>query len=250
MYMEETLLNSIKLSREKAGLTQKEVESALDMRALMMRDYEIGRLKLPVSIALQLAKLYGITVDELIGNEQVISKIHQSKVLVNFDSLFLGNGFSIMFLDPILRAFLEDHYEKHFDNSLFELLTEEFNERKTKNLILEISKFLLSLASSDGKVTTEEIECIKYLLLAFNMQSKYKDISSEYTKDYLPNTLPVEMEKIEMRHFIIWILFFFAHADKKLCHQEISYIEKCAECLKINKSNFIFIRNKFVNERI
>ena len=246
--MNEKQLNSLKLSREKAGLTQKDVEATLKMRALMMRDYEIGRLKLPVSVALDIARLYGITVDELIGNEQVISKIHQSKVLVNFDTLFLGNNFSMMFLDPILRAFLEDKYEKHFDSSLFELLTEDFNEKKKKNLVIEISKLLLCLASSDGKVTEEEIECIKYLLFSFGLQSKYKNIAGEITNDYLPETISAEMQQIEMRHFIIWILFFFAHADRKLCYQEVTYIEKCAEFLKVNKSNFIFIKNKFIKE--
>ena len=248
--MDENILYSLKRSRKKVGLTQKDVESTLGMRSLMMRDYEIGRLKLPISTAIDLAKLYGVSLDILVGNEQSLSKIHQSRVLVNFDTLFLGNGFSIMFLDPILRAFLEDHYERHFDYSLFELLTEKFNEKKKKNLISEICKILISLASSDGKVTEEEIECIKYLLLSFKIQNQYKALVETNLESYLPDSISSEMEKIEMRHFIIWILFFFAHADKKLCHQEISYIEKCAECLKINKSNFLFIKDKFVQREI
>jgi len=248
--MQNNLLNSLKISREKAGLTQKEVECSLSMRALMMRDYEIGRLKLPVSVAIDLAKLYSISVDELVGNEQVMSNIYQSKVLVNFDSLFLGNSFNIMFLDPIIRAFLEDQYENHFEYSFFELLTKEFNEKKKKHLVKEISRFLLSLASSDGKITEDEIKCIKLLLFSFNMQSEYKDLSESISNEYLPGSIPVEMSKVEMRHFVIWILFFFANADKKLCHKEMEYIEKCAESLKVNRSNFIFIKNKFKQKEL
>jgi uncharacterized tellurite resistance protein B-like protein len=65
-------------------------------------------------------------------------------------------------------------------------------------------------------------------------------------EEYSPSSVPKSLEGIEIRHFVIWLLFFFAHADESLSHQEITYIEKCAECLKVNKSNFLYIKKKFV----
>ena len=247
MYMNTEILLSLKNNREKAGLTQKDVEKALGMRKLMMRDYEIGRLKLPVSVAVKLSEVYRVSLDELVGNRQYGGKIHQSKVLVNFKSLFLGNGFSMMFLDPIIRAFLEDHHGKYFDYSFFELLTDQCSEKQKKEVIVEINKLLFSVASTDGKISNEEIECIRYLLTEFKIQNKYKEII-KINAQYYPEEIPKSMERIEIRHFTIWILFFFAFADEEICHQEISYIEKCAEHLKINKSNFLFIKKKFVKE--
>lgn len=248
--MNETQLNTLKKCREVAGYTQKQVEQELGMRNLMMRDYEVGRLKLPVSIALKLSDLYGVSLDSLVGAKGQISRAYQSKVLVNFNSLFLGNGFSIMFLDPIIRAYLEDHEEDCFNYSLFELLTIKNSPKQRKEIIIEISKMLFSLASSDGRVLPEESECIKYLLAEFEILNKYKDISSTAGELYYPVVTPKGLDRVELRHFTIWMLFFFAYTDGNLGHEEISYIEKCSEYLRVNKSNFLFIKRKFVKEQI
>ena len=82
------------------------------------------------------------------------------------------------------------------------------------------------------------------------MQNKYKEVSVGISTEYYPQSIPKSIQKIEIRHFVIWTLFFFAFADEVICNEEIKYIEKCAEILKINKSNFIFIKEKFVKERV
>ncbi len=246
--MKETILYSLKRSREVAGLTQKEVEKALGMRSLMIKDYESGRLKLPVTVAIKLSDLYKVSVDDLLGQSNK-ANINTSKVLQNFQTLFLGNGFSIMFLDPILRAFLEDHQDKYFQFSLFELLTGKKSENQKKEIVTEISRVLFSLASSDGKVSDSEIDCIRYILSAFEIENKYKEVSVGISEVYYPSSEKI-LTEIELRHFIIWILFFFAYADKKLTFEEIEYIEKCAESLKINRSNFLFIKEKFIKEKL
>lgn len=247
--MGEIDLNSLKSSRENAGLTQKEVEELLGMRSLSMRDYETGRLKLPVTVAIKLASLYKVTIDELVGNV-IEEEKQQSKVLTHFSSLFVGNGFSIMFLDPVMRGLLEGHHDKYFDSSLFHLLTDDMSENKKKESIVKISKLLFSLASCDGKVSDSEIECVRYLLKEFDLKNKYKEISVIKEELYTFDELPKVFSKLEMRHFIIWMLFFFAKADGEITHQEIDYIEMCAENLLMNKANYLFIKEKFIKESV
>lgn len=242
--MSKSYLNSIKMAREKAGFTQKDVEDALGLRSLTMRDYEIGRLKLPIGVAMELAKLYKVSIDELIGAAETKIKSEQVKGLTNFTSLFVENGLSVLYLDPILRAFLEDHLDKYFEHSLFELLTLDFSQKQKKEVIQEIGKLLFMLASSDGKITDDEIECIRDLLKKYGISSSYKEVTMA---DATVNPLRL-MDKIELRHFTIWILYLFSLTDKKICYQEISFIDNCAEMLKINKSNYLFIKSKFVKE--
>lgn len=248
MYMSESYLESLKASRERAGLTQKEVEDLLGMRSLMMRDYEIGRLKLPASVALQLAELYRVSVDDLLGSRFYRTKVQPSKMLSDFSSLFLGNGFGVMFLDPVIRAFMEGRGEELFEHSFFDLITHDLNEKHKKETVLDICRMLFSLASSDGKISDSEIECIRLLLGAYNLTSKYKEISVISSTHYIPSARSKTLERIEMRHFVVWVLFFFAHADLSLSHQELTYIEECAEALKMNRSNFVLIRKNFVKE--
>lgn len=250
MYMNNDYRDKLKQSRERAGLTQKEVESELRLRSLSMRDYEMGRLKLPVHVAIDLARLYQVTMDELLGVERKGSNPIKRKSLINFRSLFLGNGFGVMFLDPVLRAFLEDRQERYLDHSLFELMTESFSEKEKKELVNEIGRILFSLASTDGKISNDEVECIRVLLDAFGLANKYREIVSESNSLYLSESSPRAMERIEIRHFTIWVLFFFAYSDHNVCYEEVEYIEKIAERLRVNKSNFLFIKEKFVAEEV
>ncbi|MGB0453014.1 MAG: helix-turn-helix domain-containing protein [Bacteriovoracaceae bacterium] len=242
------ILHSLKKVREAAGLTQKDVERILGMRALMMRDYEVGRLKLPIDIALKLAGLYRVSLDKLAGNIEAIPKDFESKTLKNFHSLFLGSGFSVIFQDPVMRAFLEGHSEDYFEQSLFDLLTTNFKEKERKDLARAIAQCLFSLASADGRISHEEIDCIRYLLKELKLQNKHKEISESLSEAFYPEMTQKNFERIEIRHFLIWLLFLFADSDGEINYEEVQYIEKCAESLKINKSNFLFIKKNFIEE--
>jgi len=243
------LLTHFKAAREHAGFTQKEVEEKLNLRALTIRDYEVGRLKLPVSVAVSLSKLYGVTLDELAGNTAAGKSLSKkTKALQNFESLFLQNSFNIMYLDPVIRAFSEDNYNNLFDNILFEALTENFTAKQKKEVVLFIGELLFALASSDDKISQEEIKCIEFLLRHFKIKTPFKTDKLFKPKKLKP--VPKNIKNPELRHFIIWVLIFFANADGELAFEEIEFIEKCAEHLKINKSNFMLIKEKFLEEDI
>lgn len=247
MYMSDFDLSHLKSAREQAGLSQKDVEGLLGMRRLTMRDYEVGRLKLPVMVAMDLAKLYQVSLEELVGLAKDKNK-NEDKTIELFKSLFNGKNFSAIMFDPILSAYLEEHQDLIFKKSLFELVTIKLSQTKRKKLITTISRFLFSLASSDGKVTAEEIACIRFLLESFGIANKYKEISVKITEPFLPQEFESHFDSIEVRHFIIWLLFLFSHADGSLNYEELNYIEKCAEVLKVTRNNFIFIKRKFIEE--
>lgn len=248
MYSEQVLQNSIKKARELAGLTQKEVETELSLRPLTMRDYEVGRLKLPVLVAVQLAELYKVSLEQLVGRQELPQENIPSRGLVNFTSIFEGNGFSIMYLDPIIRAYLEDHHDYYFDNTLFDTLTENLNQSNKKKLVVEIGKMLMALAASDGKISDQEIEAIKYILKTFNMGRYYKDIKTCTEQPYALDQLPPYLQSIEVRHFIIWLMFLFAKSDDTISKDEVEFIKRRAEEMKINRSNYLAIKAKFLKE--
>jgi len=51
-------LKALKEMRHSRGLTQKEVETRLNLRKMAIFDYENGRIKLPIEIAVMLCNLY------------------------------------------------------------------------------------------------------------------------------------------------------------------------------------------------
>lgn len=239
-----TYFQNLKEARKKSGMTQSQVESALEMRSLTIRDYESGRLKLPVKVAIDLANLYQVSLNELLGVEESVNS-DQLDGLNRFKSVFVKNRTQLLFIDPVVRAFLEENYDSLLDNSLFEILTLGESEKYRSELSLLLSKLLCSLAAIDGKITNEEISCIDYLIVNLNMESKYKGIKKSFSEIYMGENLSKKIKRIEIRHFIIWMLFIFASSDEKIVEQEHEYIKKIAENLAVNRSNFIFIKDKF-----
>lgn len=245
MITEENLLSTLKRAREEAGFTQKEVEARLEMRALTMRDYEVGRLKLPLTVAMELAHLYDITLEQLVGAVPLPSQGSSQLFLANFTSIFAGSTYQLIFLDPVLRAYYEDRHNDFFDQSLFDVLTHSLNGKDKKNLLNEIGKLLFALASADGKISDTEIRTIKYILTHFQMAKAYKEVSKTQESYSLKN-LPHYMEAIEVRHFLVWLQFLFASVNPVISAEELQFIESRAEELRVNKSNFLTIRRHFV----
>lgn len=248
--MSDVVLQSLKSARERSGFTQKEVEDHLGMRSLMMRDYESGRLKLPLVVAMDLARLYKVSLDELASGRSIARQETHSQFLSRFSSLFLSSGFESMYHDPIIRGFLEGLDEKKSRLSFYDLVTEEMSKKETDSLIIELSQLMFTVASLDKKLSDIEVECIKYILGVFGLSKKYKIIVDQSGHFFDNSEIPKVMKKLEVRHFAVWLLFYFLQANKKSGYKEVAFVEKCAEKLKINKSNFLFIKRHFVREDV
>ena len=65
---------TLKLYRESAKLTQKEVAAALGVSESAYRSYELGDRKIPIDLLMKLANIYRTSVDVLIGNSEPVEE--------------------------------------------------------------------------------------------------------------------------------------------------------------------------------
>jgi transcriptional regulator with XRE-family HTH domain len=61
---------SLRLYRESAELTQRDVASKIGVSESAYRSYELGDRKIPVDLLVKLAAVYRVSVDVLIGNSE------------------------------------------------------------------------------------------------------------------------------------------------------------------------------------
>ena len=247
MYMSK-ISENLKSFRSKAGYTQKDVEAALGLRDLMMKDLETERLKLPAELAIKLAGLYKVSLDELLVNAGDQKSNPQGLQLVLLQSLFTTTDVEVVYLDPIIRSFLEDYQDKVLDHSIFELLTMDLSPKLKKELSSEMLKTLGSMMGIDGKISREELEFLNQMIELLDLEDKSKVISKTISHRHSPVASHFH-GRPAAKHFLIWLLFFMAQSDGQLNHEELVFIEECAETLKINRSNFIYIKKFFVKEK-
>lgn len=237
-------LDSLKNSRQKAGFTQKQVERSLNMRNLMMRDYELGRLKLPMSVAIELARLYNVSLEELCGIE---TNLQESLYLNGFRNFFNGTSFVGIYLDPIIRAYLEEFQESLLDQSIFDILTFNLDAKEKIKVLIFICHSLYVLACVDKKIASQEINCIRSLLKDYDLLNRSSDVTVN-SIEQLFSSVPDSFRRIELKHYLIWLMFYFSYIDKKIHYKELEFIELIAQKIKVNRSNFLFIKRKFLKE--
>ncbi len=248
MYMSE-MGPRLKAVRARAGFTQKDVEAKLGLRELAMKDYETGRIKLPAEMALNLAKLYGVTVEELLSEElNQNSSASQVLKLSHLDTFFSSSDFSLLFMDPVIRAYLEEYREQILDHSVFDLLTQSFTPRQKNALAMEMLRVLASLIGVDDKVSKEEMDFLRRLIRHFGLEERSRAILKSATVRYRPNLAHFQ-QRAESRHFLLWLLFFIAKSDGTITAFEMEFIEECAESLRISRSSYLFIKKFFVKEK-
>lgn len=61
--------NRIRELREQSGLSQKEIAEELSMQLTQYRRYENGERKPAIDFLIQIADMYGVTLDYLVGRE-------------------------------------------------------------------------------------------------------------------------------------------------------------------------------------
>lgn len=64
----------LKLYRESAKLTQREVATSLGVSESAYRSYELGDRKIPIDLLMKLANVYRTSVDVLIGNSEPVEE--------------------------------------------------------------------------------------------------------------------------------------------------------------------------------
>ena len=135
---ENQLLESLVKRRKLRGLTQKQVETELGLRSLSLYDYEKGRLKLSVEMAVQLANLYHCRLEELLGLqlEEPESEAFAAELLslsklgvVGEQQLHFTKS---MFTDPVILAEM-GAMEFELQGSPLKVITESLTEKQKRN---------------------------------------------------------------------------------------------------------------------
>ncbi len=236
---------NLKHARTQAGFTQKEVEAKLGLRELSMKDYETGRIKLPAEMAKTFADLFNVSVSVLLtGDDKSQGNSGQARNLGQLGLLFHRGDLGSLYLDPVIRAGIEEHSDKALTHSIFELLTIDFTEPQKIKLMTEILKTLGSLMAVDDKISEEELSFLKGLINDMGLEPQGKSITRAITNQHLPQTEAFRHSS-GLKHFLLWMMFLLSKSDGKITHQEVSFIENCAEILKVNRTNFMTIKNYF-----
>ena len=65
---------TLRLYRESAELTQKDIATKIGVSESAYRSYELGDRKIPVDLLVKLAAVYRVSVDVLIGNAEPVAE--------------------------------------------------------------------------------------------------------------------------------------------------------------------------------
>ena len=68
------LTYTLRLYRESAELTQKDIAKKIDVSESAYRSYELGVRKIPIDLLVKLAAVYRVSVDVLIGNSEPVKE--------------------------------------------------------------------------------------------------------------------------------------------------------------------------------
>lgn len=98
---------------------------------------------------------------------------------------------------------------------------------------------------ADNRVTEIEMVFFNDLIEQFKMDSHTKVISRSITMRHIPNIVHFHQSPAA-KHFLIWLMFFLSKSDGNIVKEESDYIQECAETLKVNRSNFLFIKKYFI----
>ena len=235
-------LENLKNVRKQAGLTQKDVEQLLELRPLLIKDFETGRLKLPSDMSLKLAQLYHVSVAELLGADQDHGN---NRGLSQLKSLWSPAPEHQMLLDPIISKALEDYHKFVGTKPILHLLLKPLKKIEQNFFIIESIKFINSLIGIDKKIKPQEIALRNHLLEQYFSFSKNKTLNIYLTQAYYPQELEATITNTPLKHFLIWTLFFISSIDKEIDYREREYIEKSAENIQLNKASFELIQSHF-----
>ena len=92
----------LKIAREKAGLTQKELAEKLNIPSQMINRYENSDTEPRIGFVLQVANVLGLTLDELMHTQKSI--LQRFKELIAPDFIILRNGDSYNLYATMLPA--------------------------------------------------------------------------------------------------------------------------------------------------
>jgi transcriptional regulator with XRE-family HTH domain len=251
--IESRVLSNLVSLRKAAGLSQKQVESNLALRANTLYDIEKGRLKLPFVLAVELVEHYHSDVTQLLKEtDQDVSSNHQTmdaqvSPLVSLGVLSGGNHplASYVSQDPVIIA--EIGVGQLGKKPLMELLLESLTESQQRHFVLDVYRYINSLISSDGEIRQTELALRDALIEQSQVvltDSEKKSIARAFTKPFYGKSMLKSFPRDAYRHFLIWTLHLVSRIDGKAHFKATDYIHRVAEHIELPMSALRFIEEQ------
>jgi len=251
--LELRVLENLVKYRKQAGLSQKQAEDKLVLRANTLYDIEKGRLKLPFVMAVQLSKLYDITVDQFLEVE-ILTKITNKQVLSNqnispLESLGVVSGayhplIDSMAQDPVIVAEIGlGHLGKR---PLMELLLAQLTPVQKQYFVLDLYRYINSLISRDGLIQEGELALRDKLIEQAQIElsdSEKKSIARAFRKAFFGKSMAKSLPREAYKHFLIWILFLVSRSEGNVHHKTTEYINQVAEHIQLPISALRYIES-------
>lgn len=255
--LELRVLDNVVKYRKRAGLSQKQVEDRLALRANTLYDIEKGRLKLPFMMAVQLSQLYDITIEQFLETEmsdEAPSEQEQPTQNVSpLESLGVLSGafhplIESIAQDPVIVAEIGlGHLGKR---PLMELLLAQLTPVQKQYFVLDLYRYINSLISRDGLIRESELtlrdKLIEQAQIALS-DSEKKSIARAFSKPYFGKSMAKSLPREAYKHFLIWILHLISRSEGKVDYKTTEYINQVAEHIQLPVSALRYIESLVAN---
>lgn len=234
--------------RKAAGLTQKQVESKLGLRALAMHDYETLRLQLPIGLATELANLYRCSLEQLLGLRETADSDTPAGIRVAplLELGIVGGEHAklakCLLEDPELAGYLAGPQE-----SLFAAVTDQLSTQQKRSYLLEVLRYVNSLLGADGRISAEALTTRDQLLAGCAIDPTPEEEASvkrALTKPYFGGGVDKIFPHKRLKHFLIWLLYMVASSNGDIDYREDEYITAVSGHIGLEIDRFEFIRER------
>lgn len=251
--LETQVLSQLVGLRKAAGLSQKQVEAQLGLRANTLYDIEKGRLKLPFVMAVQLTELYHTDVCALLPKQtesRAEGRNEQRQFVSSLEALGVIDGglhplTEAISQDPVIVA--EVGVGALGKKPLMDLLLRNLTESQQRHFVLDLYRYINSLISADGDIRDSEIQLRDTLIAQAQVvlsDSDKKSIARAFSKPYFGKSISKSLPRDAYKHFLIWTLHLVARSEGRAHFKVREYIEQVAEHIQLPVSAFRFIEER------
>lgn len=255
--LEARVLHNLINLRKAAGLSQKQVEAHLKLRANTLYDLEKGRLKISFIQAVSLCQLYQADLNDLVGSDEqapaVVSPEATTDQRPSVSSLtalgVISGGINplayAMTHDPVIIA--EVGVGQIGKRTLMELLLLNLTPTQQRHFVLDLYRYINSVISSDGEIRATEVDLRDTLIAQSQVllsDSEKKSIARAFHKLYFGKSMSKSLPRDAYRHFLIWTLQLVAHCDGRPHFESQNYIRQVAEHIRLPVSAYRYIEEQ------
>ncbi len=253
--LELRVLANLVALRKTAGLSQKQVEAKLHLRANTLYDIEKGRLKLPFVLAVELVDCYHAQLNDLIkeplATQNSFTPLAEQEQAV---SSLAALGIIDSGIDPIAGSIVQDPVilteiglGQVGKKPLMELLLANLTTTQQQYFVLDLYRYINSLISSDGKIRDSELRLRDVLISQAQVElsdSDKKSIARAFQKPFFGKSMVKSLPRDAYKHFLIWTLFLVSRSEGKAHFKAVEYIHLVAEHIELPMSALRYIEEQ------